>query len=299
MQLHSDKGANWEAKVFQKICEKLGIHKTRTTAYHPQGDGQTERANRTLEDVLAKLARDEPEQWDRWLPLVCFAYNTSVHRVTKETPMRMMMGREARTPLSMLLPPPPGEPRQQEWLVELLEQFRSLHAEVAQATQQAHRAEAPWRDRRQTGYLFEAGTKVWLYGPKLHPGRSSKLEANHWTGPWIIEKRISDHVYKIKRDVATQVVNVDRLRPYVDLDPARFPREERADSSDSESNDSEGSEADDQVARQSDADEEEGNGRGEGARSEPLYDGHTPLTSRAQRARHPPRRLDDYDVSTN
>jgi transposase InsO family protein/predicted aspartyl protease len=297
MQLHSDKGAAFEAKVFQKVCERLGIHKTHTTAYHPQSDGQTERANRTLEDVLAKLARDEPEQWDRWLPLACFAYNTSVHRVTKETPMRMMMGREARTPLSMLLPPPPCEPRQQEWLAELLEQFRGLHADVAEATRQAHRAEAPWRDRRQAGYLFEPGAKVWLYGPKIHPGRSSKLEANHWTGPWIIEKRVSDHVYKIKRDVTTQIVNVDRLRPYVDLDPARFPSEERADSSDSESTDSESSEADDEDARQSYNNGEEGGECDEEAGPEPLSDNHTPLTSRAQRARRTPRRLDDYDVS--
>lgn len=208
-----------------------------------------------------------------------------------------MMGREARTPLSMLLPPPPCEPRQQEWLAELLEQFRGLHADVAEATQQAHRAEAPWRDRRQAGYLFEPGAKVWLYGPKLHPGRSSKLEANHWTGPWIVEKRVSDHVYKIERDVTTQIVNVDRLRPYVDLDPVRFPREERADSSDSESTDSDDSEVDHQDARPCDVNDGEGDGSGEEAGPEPLPDYRTPLTSRAQRAKHTPRRLADYDVS--
>jgi hypothetical protein len=42
--------------------------------------------------------------------------------------MLMMMGRKARTPLTMLVPPPPDEPRKQSpWLQELMEQFRDLH----------------------------------------------------------------------------------------------------------------------------------------------------------------------------
>jgi hypothetical protein len=96
--------------------------------------------NRTLEDVLAKLVQDIPEEWDRRLPIVCFAYNTSIYRDTKEKPMRMMMGREARTPLTMLVPPPPDEPREQSpWLQELMEQFRDLHADVATLTLQPSR----------------------------------------------------------------------------------------------------------------------------------------------------------------
>jgi hypothetical protein len=294
MQLHSDKGPQFEAKVFQKTCHMLGIHKTRTTAYHPQSDGQTERANRTLEDVLAKLVRDMPDEWDRWLPVVCFAYNTSVHRVTQETPMRLMMGREARTPLTMLVPPPPGEPKESEWLQELLEQFREVHADVADLTQQAHRAEAPWRDRRQRGFRFEVGAKVWLYTAKKVVGQSSKLDAQRWTGPWTVEARISDCVYKVKRAGSddVQVISVDRLRPYYELDSTRFPRDSdsEAETSCDESSDSvdEGDTPPPSEIMQPDAD----------ALDEPdrtaRDDVTVAVTSRAQRHRRQPARLRDY-----
>ena len=53
LQLHSDQGRNFEAELFQRMCELLGINKTRTTALHPQVDGMVERFNRTLENQLA------------------------------------------------------------------------------------------------------------------------------------------------------------------------------------------------------------------------------------------------------
>ena len=54
-QLHSDQGSNLNAEVNQKLCQLLGIQRTRTTAYHPQGNGQVERFNRTVEAMLAKM----------------------------------------------------------------------------------------------------------------------------------------------------------------------------------------------------------------------------------------------------
>ena len=59
-QIHSDQGSQFEAALFQQMCQLLGMRKTRTTAFHPQSDGQTERQNRTVIDVLAKLARENP-----------------------------------------------------------------------------------------------------------------------------------------------------------------------------------------------------------------------------------------------
>jgi hypothetical protein len=316
MQLHSDKGPAFEAKVFKKTCRYLGIHKTHTTAYHPQSDGQTERMNRTLEDVLAKLVQDVPEEWDKWLPIVCFAYNTSVHRVTKETPMRMMMGREARTPLTMLVPPPPDESREQSpWLQELMEQFRDLHADVAVLTQQAHRAEAPWRDRRQRGFRFEPGAQVWLWAARTRPGRSPKMEAQRWTGPWTVDARFSDVVYKISREgQSPQVINVDRIKPYLQLDPIRFPSDETDSGNSSESSESDDEnerpykreqpyvvdEADDERRWISGNEEElhEGEGDREQSPDDDEVIHRTPVTSRAQRARHAPRWLQGYDRST-
>jgi transposase InsO family protein len=103
-QLHSDQGSNFESPFIQRLCDRLGIHKTRTTAYHPQGNGQTENANRTILSALAKtLARDE--DWDLEAPIVAFYYNSSVHKATGHTPALLALGREVAIPVSVLFPP--------------------------------------------------------------------------------------------------------------------------------------------------------------------------------------------------
>ena len=55
--LHSDQGKNFESHLLKEVCQLLGIKKTRTTAYHPQCDGQVERFNRTLLQMLTGLIK--------------------------------------------------------------------------------------------------------------------------------------------------------------------------------------------------------------------------------------------------
>ena len=75
--------------------------KTRTTPYHPQGDGLVERFNRTLLDMLATTCKANPIDWESYVRPVCYAYNTSVHISTKYTPHYLMFGREARLPVDL------------------------------------------------------------------------------------------------------------------------------------------------------------------------------------------------------
>lgn len=54
--LHSDQGANFESNLMHELCDLMGISKAQTSAYHPQCDGQVERHNRTLQDMLSAFA---------------------------------------------------------------------------------------------------------------------------------------------------------------------------------------------------------------------------------------------------
>ena len=57
-QLHSDQGRQFESLLVAEICKLLGVRKTRTTPYHPQGDGMVERFNRTLISLLSAAIWD-------------------------------------------------------------------------------------------------------------------------------------------------------------------------------------------------------------------------------------------------
>ena len=66
--IHSYQGRNLCGKVMQSLCGLLGIQRTNTTAYHPQGNGQTERFNRTLESMIAKMTQENSQDWDLQIP---------------------------------------------------------------------------------------------------------------------------------------------------------------------------------------------------------------------------------------
>ena len=91
------------------VCSLLGIHKSRTTAYHPQRDGLVEQFNRTLLSMLATCAQQHPSSWENHLQKVCFAYNSSEHPTTGYSPFFLMYGQEARLPVDLMFGPSPME----------------------------------------------------------------------------------------------------------------------------------------------------------------------------------------------
>ena len=70
--LHSDQGKTLKTLV------TFGIHKSRTTAYHPEGDGMVERFNCSLLQMLQVYVTDQAD-WEQYLPLMLFAYRTAAH----------------------------------------------------------------------------------------------------------------------------------------------------------------------------------------------------------------------------
>lgn len=73
--IHSDQGRNFESRVFAALCERLGMDKTRTTPLHPQSDGLVEHFN--LQQQLPILTADHQRDWDRHIPLVLMAVQSS------------------------------------------------------------------------------------------------------------------------------------------------------------------------------------------------------------------------------
>ncbi|KAL0186035.1 hypothetical protein M9458_017705, partial [Cirrhinus mrigala] len=90
-KLHSDQGPDFESRTIKELCRVAGIHKVRTTPYHPRGN-PVERFNRTLLDMLGTLQNQDKSCWrDHVRPLV-HAYNCTRNEVTGYTPYELMFG---------------------------------------------------------------------------------------------------------------------------------------------------------------------------------------------------------------
>ena len=86
----------------------MGTKLIRSSAYHPQTSGQTERVNQILEDLLRACVISSKGSWEKWLPLAEFSYNNSYQTSIKMAPFEALYGRKCRTPLNWI---EPGERR--------------------------------------------------------------------------------------------------------------------------------------------------------------------------------------------
>lgn len=85
------------------LCQLYGVKKSRTTAYHPEGNGQYVRFNHTLHNPLRTLPIEKKKAWPQFLPQLLFAYNTTVHQSTGYSPYELMFGQKPKLPADALL----------------------------------------------------------------------------------------------------------------------------------------------------------------------------------------------------
>ena len=85
------------------MTKRIGTSLLRSTAFHPQTDGQAENSNKTVTTFLTAFATHHTDEWDRLLPLAEFAYNASPHRTTKEVPFEADLGYISRLPLDAIV----------------------------------------------------------------------------------------------------------------------------------------------------------------------------------------------------
>ena len=102
-RIHSDQGANFQPKLLQNIYNLTGIKKTKTTPYHPMGNGMVERFNKTLLNMLGTLEEGQKADWKAHVSTMTHAYNAAVHDSTGFSPFFLMFGRHPRLAVDAFL----------------------------------------------------------------------------------------------------------------------------------------------------------------------------------------------------
>ena len=111
-RLHHDQGKEFNNDLFSDLHRLTGIRMSQTTPYHPEGNGQCERVNRTVINMLRSIPENERRNWKDHLPKLMFAYNSTIHKSTGFSPFYLLFGREPRLPIDDAFPdvklPAPG-----------------------------------------------------------------------------------------------------------------------------------------------------------------------------------------------
>jgi transposase InsO family protein len=92
----SDRGTQFTLKFWERLHETLDTQLRFSSAYHPQTDGQTERVNQILEDMLRGCVLQYGRSWDKSLSYVEFSYNNSYQESLKMVPFEILYGHRCR-----------------------------------------------------------------------------------------------------------------------------------------------------------------------------------------------------------
>ena len=208
----TDRGVEFVAETFECIARTYGCTHLTSSSYHPRTSGLTERFNATIAKMIG-MYTDTHDDWDRFLPHLIFAYNTSVQETTGYSPYFLMHGYEPTLGIEAQL-------NQSQTLGENFAFENIAYAnrarEIAAAATERSQARAKERfDEHRRDFKYNAGDKVWIRRMRRYVGKTDKL-LPAYVGPFVVLCQTAPNNYLVEDEAGkTDTVNVERLKPYV------------------------------------------------------------------------------------
>ena len=191
----SDRDPKFRSNFWKELLRCCNCYGHLSSSYHPQSDGQTERTNRVLEDMLRHYVGPFHDDWDRHLALAEFAINNSYQESIKNTPFRLNYGRDPKTPLAWTLRSPSSKVPAAEQLVSHLKRSLELAKQSLLAAQQRQKHYADHRRRHEE---FQPGDQVMLSSQNITmkmPGTPKLMPK--WIGPFTVTERIGEVAFRL------------------------------------------------------------------------------------------------------
>jgi hypothetical protein len=216
----SDRDTRFTSKFWATLMQLLDVKLGMTTAYHPQGDGQSEKTNQTVEIALRCLLGGDADRYAKWveyLPIVEHEYNSTTHDSTGHAPNDLRFAIKPRS-LADLLYPLEGASESAE---QLAEELKNRQDEARDSIAIAQRKQKRYYDQRHKPHEFEVGDLVILklnrFGPGYKPTKPHFHKLAPLGKPFRIIEKISPLSYRIDLPTGTRihnVVSIIHLRKY-------------------------------------------------------------------------------------
>src|SRR3954454_16558554 len=213
----SDRDAKFTSKFWQSLFHTMGTRLAMSTAFHPQTDGQTEHANRTLEDMLRAYVGYRQDDWDSLLPAAEFACNNAPNASTQMTPFRLCYGRDPIDPYAQLTSFPDSIPA----AADFHQQQQNAIKQTTDALVLAKANQEKYANQHRHDVSFAVGDRVLLLLSHIHLASQAqrptwKLQAR-FIGPYTVITKVSPVAYKLELPTSLSihpVFHVSLLRTY-------------------------------------------------------------------------------------
>ena len=211
LEIHTDQGKNVDGNLIRHLCDRLEISKTRTTAYIPASNGQVERYNRLLTQMIRCYIKKNLHNWDAYLQQLTGAIRSTENRQTGFTPNVMLFGRENVHPIGLVLGLNMAEKGEiSEYVKNLRDTLVEVHSlsrtniKRAQMRQKNYDVNINYRTYKVRDMVLKVDTARKI-------GISPTLKSP-WKGPYIVLEVKSPVLYRIKNRKTIEIVHHDRLK---------------------------------------------------------------------------------------
>jgi Chromo (CHRromatin Organisation MOdifier) domain/Integrase core domain len=192
----SDRDAKFTSHFWKTLFKQLGTKLSMSTAFHPQTDGQTERMNRTLEEMLRAYSTYNQDQWDEYLPAAEFAYNNSKQLSTGHTPFELDCGQHPFTPASLIT-----QRTSVPAADNFLEHWDNMINIAKDNLREAQERQTEYANQHRRHLTFQIGDKVLLSAHNINNPvdrqRPTRKFTPRYLGPYSISAIISTTAYKL------------------------------------------------------------------------------------------------------
>jgi hypothetical protein len=198
----TDRDSRFVGHFWRSLFNLLDVKLTPSTAFHPQTDGQTERTNRILEQMLRNYVNQRQDNWDACLALAEFAYNNATQSSTKMTPFFCDLGRHPLAADALMIPQHFQDRTAVDSTAKFLDRINSVLREATDAIHQAQERQERYANEKRRDESFQVGDQVYVSTANItidaDRGRPSRKLAARFVGPFPVIEVISKVAYRLE-----------------------------------------------------------------------------------------------------